>query len=105
AEREVQLVTLVGVPGIGKSRLVTELLRNAERREVEPRWLHGRCPPYGKEVALRALGEMVKARAGILETDPADVATAKLEDVLEATLGADRVWVEPHLRPLAGLQS
>jgi predicted ATPase/class 3 adenylate cyclase len=101
-----QLLTLVGVPGIGKSRLVWEL---AQAVDADPDlfvfWRQGRSLPYGEGVAFWALGEMVKAQAGILETDSAEAAEAKLVETLgdvfsdEATLP----WVESHLRPLVGL--
>ena len=69
-EREPQLVTLVGVPGIGKSRLVFELFQTIESGEFGlVYWRHGRSLPYGEGVTFWALGEMVKAQAGILESD------------------------------------
>ena len=68
-ERSPQLVTLVGVPGIGKSRLVLELYGAIERHPDLISWRHGRCLPYGEGVTFWALGEMVKAQAGILEGD------------------------------------
>ena len=33
-------------------------------------WRQGRCLPYGTGIAFWALGEIVKAQAGILESDP-----------------------------------
>jgi class 3 adenylate cyclase len=74
-----QLLTLVGVPGIGKSRLVAELLGLVDADPEPTTWRQGRSLPYGEGVAFWALGEMVKAEAGILETDPAEVAAAKLD--------------------------
>jgi hypothetical protein len=74
-EEAVQLVTLVGVPGMGKSRLVYELLQVVEATPELTTWRQGRCLPYGEGVGLWALGEVVKAQAGIL----AEQATAKLE--------------------------
>jgi hypothetical protein len=68
-EREPQLVTLVGVPGIGKSRLVFELSRIGEADPELIVWRQGRSLPYGEGVTYWALGEVVKAQAGILETD------------------------------------
>ena len=68
-ERSPQLVTLVGVPGIGKSRLVLELFHAVERHPELIHWRHGRCLPYGEGVTFWALGEIVKAQAGILESD------------------------------------
>jgi hypothetical protein len=47
-EREPQLVTLVGVPGIGKSRLVFELFKAIETQPDLVYWRRGRslpCPP------------------------------------------------------------
>jgi class 3 adenylate cyclase/tetratricopeptide (TPR) repeat protein len=103
-DRTTQLVTLVGVPGIGKSRLVLELGRVVD---VDPElitWRQGRCLPYGEGVSYWALGEIVKAHAGILESDPADTTEAKLRKALEAVADAgERGWVERHVRPLVGL--
>ena len=81
-EREPQLVTLVGVPGIGKSRLVTELLTQVDAIPDLITWRQGRCLPYGEGVSFWALGEMAKAQAGILETDSAEVAEEKLADAV-----------------------
>src|SRR5512133_555422 len=77
-DRTVQLLTLVGVPGIGKSRLVWELQRTFADEPNRVTWRRGRCLPYGDGVTYWALGEMVKAQAGILETDDSQTAAAKL---------------------------
>jgi class 3 adenylate cyclase len=105
AEHAVQLVTLVGVPGMGKSRLVWELLQTVEAEPELTIWRQGRCLPYGEGVALWALGEMVKAQAGILENDPADLATAKLERAVADLLSDEgqAAWVQGQLRPLIGV--
>ena len=66
-----QLVTLVGVPGIGKSRLVLELVRVVDADAELITWRQGRSLPYGDGVSFWALGEIVKAQAGILESDAA----------------------------------
>ena len=51
-----------------------------------------------------ALGEMVKAEAGILETDSGDEARRKLRAVVERVCSSgDADWVERELRPLVGL--
>jgi class 3 adenylate cyclase/tetratricopeptide (TPR) repeat protein len=96
-ERSPQLVTLVGVPGIGKSRLVLELYGAVERHPELISWRHGRCLPYGDGVTFWALGEMVKAQAGILDGDEPAEAERKLSSAV------DDPWVESHLRPLVGL--
>ena len=96
-ERSCQLVTLVGVPGVGKSRLVYALYEAIERLPELIWWRQGRCLPYGEGVTFWALGEMVKAQAGILEDDDPSTAARKLVAV------AGEQWVESHLRPLVGL--
>jgi class 3 adenylate cyclase/tetratricopeptide (TPR) repeat protein len=104
-ERSPQLVTLVGVPGIGKTRLVQELFRTIEADPELIHWRQGRSLPYGDGVQLGALSEIVKAHAGILEGDPAESATRKLNAVVEEISDdeGETAWIERHLRPLLGL--
>jgi hypothetical protein len=63
------LVTLVGVPGMGKTRLVSELFSSVEAMRGGVTWRQGRSLPYGDGGAFWALREIVKAQAGILESD------------------------------------
>ena len=93
------LVTIVGDPGIGKTRLVHEFEQATRAQQLE--WRHGRCLPYGDGVTFWALGEIVKAHAGILESDEPAVATAKLEAAIPEIDGRD--WLIGRLRPLVGL--
>jgi class 3 adenylate cyclase len=103
--REPQLLTLVGVPGIGKSRLVTELFRIVDADPDLIFWRQGRCLPYGEGISYWALGEMAKAQAGILEGDDAADAERKLGDAVAAVVpdAEEAAWVTGHLRPLVGL--
>ena len=82
AERTPRLVTVVGEPGIGKSRLVSELGEFIDSQPELVRWRQGRCLPYGERNAFWALGEIVKAEAGIWESDSPEEAAAKLEATL-----------------------
>ena len=104
-ERTPQLVTLVGVPGIGKSRLVYELSRIADADPELITWRQGRCLAYGEGVTLWALGEIVKAQAGIVEQDTPVKVTAKVGRAVEDVLAGsnDAPWVESHLLALVGL--
>ena len=105
AERAPQLVTLVGVPGIGKSRLVYELWQVAEAEPELIGWRQGRSLPYGEGVSFWALTEMVKAQAGIMESDDPGVARAKLAQMTGQVLAGapEEDWVRRHLGALAGL--
>jgi len=104
-EETVQLVTLVGVPGMGKSRLVWELGELVEAEATPTIWRQGRCLPYGEGIALWALGEIIKAQTGILDTDPAEVAEAKLTRAVADLIGdqGESAWVTGHLRALVGV--
>ncbi len=107
-EREPQLVTLTGVPGIGKSRLVFELFQTIETGDFGlVFWRHGRSLPYGEGVTFWALGEMVKAQAGILESDGPEQAGEKLRQAVARFVDdpASAAWLERQLRPLAGLET
>jgi class 3 adenylate cyclase len=104
-ERVPQLVTLVGVPGIGKSRLVYELSRIVDQDPEIVTWRQGRCLAYGDGVTLWALCEIVKAQVGVLEQDTADEIDAKVGRSVEATLGesGDAARVRSHLLTLLGV--
>src|SRR5919106_6743402 len=104
-DRVPQLVSVVGVPGIGKSRLLGELFGAIDRGDRLVRWRQGRSLPYGEGVSYWALGEMVKAEAGILETDSGEETAEKLSQAVELLVrdDSDRTWLESHLRPLVGL--
>ena len=76
-ERSPQLVTLVGVPGSARaasSRALPEVEADLELIT----WRQGRSLPYGEGMAFWGSAEMVKGQAGILETDSAEAAGAKL---------------------------
>ena len=70
-------------------------------------WRQGRSLPYGEGVAYWALGEMINAQAGILDSDSAGEARAKLQatvaDLIEEP--AEAAWVEERVRALAGLET
>jgi hypothetical protein len=68
-EASVQLVTVSGEPGVGKSRLVWELRAFVDAQPELLAWRQGHCPPYGEGISFWALGEVLKAQVGVLEFD------------------------------------
>jgi predicted ATPase len=104
-ERRVQVVTIVGEPGAGKTRLVQELRSRLTTRGETHAWREGRCVPYGEGVTYWALGEIVKAEAGILETTDAEEARARLIATIERLVeDADtRAWLVTSIAPLVGI--
>jgi DNA-binding SARP family transcriptional activator/class 3 adenylate cyclase len=104
-EASLQLVTVTGEPGVGKSRLVRELSAFVDRQPELVAWRQGRCLPYGEGIAFWALGEVIKAEAGILESDGPDDAAAKLAACVEGVeeRSGERRWLQARLAPLVGL--
>jgi class 3 adenylate cyclase/tetratricopeptide (TPR) repeat protein len=98
-----ELVTLVGEPGVGKSRLCAELFRFIDERTELIRWRQGRCLPYGEGIMFWALGEIVKSHAGVFESDSPEAAAEKLERVLPDV--EEREWLKARLLPLLGIDS
>src|SRR5436190_20935669 len=84
-EATLQLVTITGEPGVGKSRLLWELKnRLDEDPSVTFYWRQGRCLPYGDGITFWALGEIVKGLAGVLESDAPDLPAGKLGSACRA---------------------
>jgi class 3 adenylate cyclase len=103
-ERVPHLVTVIGPAGIGKTRLTQEFDRMIE--ELGGRSVHGRSLPYRESSAYFGFAMQVKQLCGIFDSDPPDVALAKLrEHVADLPSGADAAEVTRHLAILLGLDS
>jgi tetratricopeptide (TPR) repeat protein len=104
-ERSVQLVTLMGEPGAGKSRLVGEFFAYVDDLPETTSWRQGRCLPYGEGVAFWGLAEIVKAQAGILGSDGRREAEGKLTSAVSAVITdpAEQGWIHARLAPLIGV--
>ena len=81
-----RLATVIGAPGVGKSRLVAEAFaRMAERATV----LRSRCLPYGDGITFWPVRELVLGASGITPDDSPDEASSKLDAVLAGVDGGD----------------
>jgi class 3 adenylate cyclase/tetratricopeptide (TPR) repeat protein len=70
------LVTIYGDAGVGKSRLTSEFLLRAERDGATV--VRGRCLPYGEGITYWPLAEILKGYAGVLDSDPPELALEKI---------------------------
>src|SRR3954471_6423949 len=101
-ERRAQLMSVIGVAGIGKSRLGWEFEKYIDGLIDLVYWHRGRCLAYGEGGADWALPEMVRMRAGILEGETREEAVAKLRTTLDQYVPDpdERRFVEPRLAHL-----
>jgi predicted ATPase/class 3 adenylate cyclase len=105
-EKKAHLVSVIGIAGIGKSRLSWEFFKYLEGLAGLVLWHRGRCLSYGEGVTYWALADMVKMRCRISEGEDPASAMAKLRTTLEQYIPdlEERRWVEPRLTHLLGLE-
>lgn len=103
--RRSRLVSVIGEAGHGKSRLAQELKHYVDGLADNYLWHEGRSPAYGDGVSFWALGEMVRQRAGIAETDPPLVARTALRDLATryAVDDEEATWLTRYLSGLLGI--
>jgi class 3 adenylate cyclase len=83
-ERQPQLVTVVGAPGIGKTRLGFELAELVS--EQGGRVLRGRSLPYGERTAYWVFAQIVRDACDIFASDAAATARTKVAERVDGLL-------------------
>ena len=95
AERQPHLITLLGTPGIGKSRLVREFIESEQTAAkcascsgqlVAPRVLQGRCPPYGEGITYWPLVEIIRSLLRVRGGESYDALQDRLIEFVRETL-------------------
>ena len=87
ADKRLRHVTIVGEPGIGKSRLGLEFTHWLELLREPVRFFQGRPQPYGNNIPYGLLRDLLAWRFEILESDSQAVAQGKLAAGLAPALG------------------
>lgn len=92
AERHPHLITILGSPGIGKSRLVREFIAREQEKvktassqglPISPLVLEGRCPPYGEEITYRPLIEIMRGLLKAKENEDIQSLKARFCDFVQ----------------------
>src|SRR5215207_811942 len=98
AESRCVLATVIGMPGVGKSRLVHEFVASASDRATV---LRGRCLPYGEGITFWPVANVVHEAARISEDDSPEEARSRIEAVLPE--GDDRVILRDRVAAIIGI--
>ena len=89
-----QLVSIIGEPGLGKSRLAWELKKYADGLAATVLWHHGQALSFGHGAGFASLAEMVRTRADISPDDPPGSHQPKLHALVDDVLAS----AEPDMR-------
>jgi hypothetical protein len=84
SEQSCRLVTVVGEPGVGKSRLVAEL---AGRIVRHARVVQGACLSYGEGITFWAVAQVVRQLAEIRDEDSIEEARARVPQRIAQLVG------------------
>ena len=106
-EGRARLVSVVGAGGIGKTRLAWEFLKYIDGLVDRVWWHAGRSPAYGEGVTFWALGEMVRGRAGLVESDDEPTTRIRIAAAVREYVPdeSEAAWIESALLALLGLEA
>jgi class 3 adenylate cyclase len=103
-EQRPHLITVLGAPGVGKSRLTAEFTERVSSRGGKV--VRGRCLPYRERSPYGAFAMQVKELAGIYDSDDVEVATGKLRTLVERLVGKEEAEaVAGHIAILLGYET
>ncbi|WP_028660390.1 adenylate/guanylate cyclase domain-containing protein [Nocardioides insulae] len=100
------LVSLVGEPGLGKTRLLGELLGRVATpgsAGLAPLWLEGRSLSFGESLGYWPFQDMLRRWLGVSEGDAADDVTLRLREAVTDVAPERAAQIVPYLLILLGL--
>ena len=83
------MVTVVGEPGIGKSRLAEEVVIELQSHDEPPQLWVCRCRPYGEGGAFQPLADLLRRSAAVDPSASIEEARAAVRGLLQALIGED----------------
>jgi len=101
AERQGQLVTIVGEAGIGKTRLIAELKEYLGEKDV--RWLEGRCLSIGQPVSFWPFIDLMRTYLHVSSEDGEEEMGRRLVESMDDLFGPDASGIIPYLGQMLSL--
>ncbi len=98
------ILSIIGEAGVGKSRLVAEILRSAQNDGTELLWLEGRTLSFGQTISYWPFQEILWRYADITEDDSESTAWRKLESRVSALFVENTAEILPYLATLLALE-
>ena len=105
AEQHSHLITLLGAPGIGKSRLAYEFIvreQDAAKKAssgsglIAPKVLEGHCPPYGEGITYWPLIEILRSLLSVQDGEDTSTLSAHFAEFVRDTLTKARRTEDPE---------
>jgi class 3 adenylate cyclase len=85
--RQGRVASILGEPGIGKSRLLAELRAHVATSDPSARWIEARCLSYGRTLPYHLVLDLVRSCIGVAATADEPEVRAALERQTKAWFG------------------
>jgi class 3 adenylate cyclase len=92
--RQGRVATVLGDPGLGKSRLLAELHESIDRELGSVQWIEGRCLSYGEGMPYHLVIDLVRSVIGVKSAADGPQVAEALEKSLRELLGDE--WLETY---------
>jgi class 3 adenylate cyclase len=98
-----RLAVILGEPGIGKSRLLTEFRAAAATASPNSTWIEGRCVSYGRSIPYHLVFDVVRSMLALPRAEMDTVPRATLDERLTRLLGDEAADVSTYFAHMLGL--
>jgi len=92
--RQGRVASILGEPGIGKSRLLAELRAHITAADPNARWIEARCLSYGRTLPYHLVVDLVRSCIGVSPTADEPELRSTLEARMKMLFGEG--WEDPY---------